>query len=413
MNAIILTVGDELLIGQVINTNAAFIAEQLGPAGIDVIRVVTVGDEEDVILDALREHVPRADATIVTGGLGPTHDDVTRAAVCKLFGVGLVASEEAREGIKKFLQKRNYPWTAAADDQVLMPAGARVIPNAHGTAPGELFERDGKVLIVMPGVPYEMEAMVKDFLVPFFTRKSSGSIILHRTLKTSGVPESVLASRLHPVSELLRGQKLAFLPSPSGVRMRITVRGNDRAGGEKILSDIEGLIREKVGDAVYGTDDEELEQVVGRLLKERGLRIAVAESCTGGLVADKITDVPGSSDYFDRGIVTYSNKSKTDILSVPEALLKSHGAVSREVAAAMAEGIRNAAGVDIGLSTTGIAGPGGGSEEKPVGLVWIGYADRNGSFARKFRFGEGRLRVKERASQAALEVVRKKLLGIE
>ncbi len=413
MNGIILAVGDELLIGQVVNTNAAFIAEHLGPAGIDIVRIVTVGDDGDAIVGALRELAPRCDLLVVTGGLGPTHDDITRSAVCQYLGVELVQNSEAREGVKRFLGKRRAPWTAAAENQTLVPAGATVIPNIHGTAPGELFERDRKWLVVLPGVPYEMETMVVDFLVPFFRSNAGNSVILHRTLKTTGISESLLASRLDPVQDLLQGQKLAFLPSPSGVRLRITVRGTDRGASEEVLTSIESRIRAKVGATIYGVDEEELEEVLGSLLRERGLTIAVAESCTGGFLANRLSNVPGSSDYFERGVVCYSNEAKSELLGVPESLLQIHGAVSREVALAMAEGIRRVAGVDIGLSTTGIAGPGGGSADKPVGLVWIGHADSSGSAAREYRFGEGRLRVKERASQAAMEIVRKRLLAIE
>lgn len=413
MKAMIITIGDELLIGQVLNTNAAFIAQHLNSLGAEVDRIVTVADHAHAILASFEEAYSASDVVVVTGGLGPTHDDITRTAVCRFFRTELVPSAEAREHVLGYLQRRNQPWSDAAENQTLVPRGAVVLPNRHGTAPGELFERDNKVFIVMPGVPYEMEAMMRDAVIPFFRLKPQARFILHRTLKTSGIPESVLAGRLGTIDDIIEGQRLAFLPSPGGVQLRITVAGTDRAMCGQTIRAIENRIRAKIERFIYGTDDEELEDVVGRLLISAKLTIASAESCTGGMVANRLTNVSGSSNYFERGLITYSDKSKTELLRVPPELITAHGAVSREVAEAMANGIRSAAGTDVGISTTGIAGPTGGSVEKPVGLVWIGYADAGASFAIKFHFGDGRLRIKERAAQAALELVRRKLLKLE
>ncbi|HYQ87342.1 MAG TPA: competence/damage-inducible protein A [Bacteroidota bacterium] len=413
MRSIIITIGDELLIGQVMNTNASFIAEKLTAAGVEVCRMLTVSDDEPEIVKAFEEALPRYDLTIATGGLGPTHDDVTKKAVCRFFGVDLVPSPEVRRTIEEFLLQRNIPWSQAAEEQTLVPRGAVIIPNRRGTAPGELIERDHRHLVVLPGVPHEMEGMVEEFVVPFVKERSSGQVILNRTLKTTGISESALAERIGAIDQLLaRGERLAFLPSASGVRMRISVTNSDRAAAERRISEIESVIRARVGKYIYGADQEELEQVVGAILRERGLRIAVAESCTGGLIADKITNVPGSSDYFERGVVAYSNASKIDLLHVPSRLINQHGAVSQEVAEAMATGIRTVSGTDIGLSTTGIAGPAGGTEEKPVGLVWIGYSDVSRTIAVKFQFGRERLIIKQRAAQASLEMVRRRLLKI-
>lgn len=413
MRSVIISIGDELLIGQVLNTNAAFIAEQLNSVGIEVSRVVTVGDEKAEIVRCFEEQYNHADVIIITGGLGPTHDDVTRSAICEFFRVDCIPNDEARTIVERFLRQRNSPWTSAAEDQTLVPRGARVISNRFGTAPGELFERDGKHVIVMPGVPYEMEAMMTDFVVPFFCGKQTGSFILHRTLKTTGIAESVLATRLGNIEEIIQGEKLAFLPSPQGVRLRITVAGSDGTTCKQKLNAIESRIRAKAEKFIYGIDDEELEEVVSRILTERKLSIAVAESCTGGMIAHSLTNVPGSSNYFERGVVTYSDRSKSDILKVPEHLIQTHGAVSEETAKAMASGIKQISQTDIGISTTGIAGPSGGTPEKPVGLVWIGYSDSRETIAIKFNFGEGRLRVKQRTTQAALDLVRRKLLGLD
>ncbi len=413
MRAEIITIGDELLIGQIVNTNQAFIAEQLNGIGIAVERMTTVGDDRQAILRAFDDAWKRCAIVIVTGGLGPTHDDITKKAVCEFFDTDLVPNEELRAHVSALAKKWNRPWSASYEDQVMFPRKATLLPNPIGTAGGMLFEQEGKYFIVLPGVPYEMTEMMEKSVIPFLSSKVGGSAIRHRTLRTTGISESMLASQLGDIQELLQGAKLAFLPSPTGVRLRITVHGHDAAAAETLVREVEERIRAKVQKYIYGTNDEELEEVVGRLLVERRLTISVAESCTGGLIADKITNVSGSSAYFERGVIAYSNQSKIDLLGVPEELLRAHGAVSKEVAEAMAEGIRRAARTDIGLSTTGIAGPTGGTAEKPVGLVWIGYSDAATTFALRFQFGDLRRRVKERAAQAALEIVRRRLLHIE
>ncbi len=409
MKSIIITIGDELLIGQVVNTNASFIARHLNSAGIEVLRVVTVGDEGADILSATRESIASADIVILTGGLGPTHDDITKDVLCELFGTRLEVNEEARAGVSAFLAKRNVPWSGASEHQILFPRGATLIPNPNGTASGILFEQRGHICIALPGVPYEMEEMITGWVVPYLASRTGGKAVLHRTLRTTGIAESRLAERIGPVSAFLGSSKLAFLPSPGGVRLRISVVRADRESAMREIDRIERWIRSRAAEYIYGMDDDELPAVIGSLLKASGFNIAIAESCTGGLVADAITDIPGSSEYFERGIIAYSNRSKTELLGVPPALIELHGAVSGEVAAAMADGIRARSGAEIGLSTTGIAGPTGGTREKPEGSVWIGYADRDGTFALRYFFGAGRRRVKERAVSAALDLLRRKL----
>jgi nicotinamide-nucleotide amidase len=258
-----------------------------------------------------------------------------------------------------------------------------------------------------------MKAMMERHVTPYFQQHPVDQVIRHRTLRTTGIPESFLFQQLGNLEELLEGAKLAFLPAPTGVRLRISVKEKDEVTANKKLHRVEEGIRKKAAKYIYGVEDEELEQVLGRMLTERKLTIAAAESCTGGLIADKITDVAGSSNYFERGVIAYSNQSKIESLKVPKELIETNGAVSSDVAKAMAQGVRQIAGTDIGISTTGIAGPTGGSVEKPVGLVWIGYSDRNETLAIKFNFGDDRRRVKERAAQAALELVRRRLLKIE
>jgi nicotinamide-nucleotide amidase len=413
MKAEIITIGDELLIGQVINTNQAYIAEKLNEIGLTTERMTTVGDEMQPILDAFDQAWKRSDVVIVTGGLGPTHDDITKTAVCKFFDTDLVSNDEVRHHIESLLKKRNIGWTAAAEQQTMFPRKAKVVQNPVGTAAGMLFEEKEKAFIVLPGVPYEMKEMIDRSVIPLLGARVKNSVIRHLTLRTTGIPESLLAQQLGNIEELLLGAKLAFLPSATGVRLRITVQHNDSAAADRRMQEVEARIRAKVQKYIYGIGEEELEEVIGRILSERSLTIAVAESCTGGLITDRITNVSGSSRYFERGVVTYSNTSKTDLLGVPPGLIEQHGAVSKEVAEAMARGIRQAAGSDIGISTTGIAGPTGGTQEKPVGLVWIGHSDANATLALRFNFGDHRLRFKERAAQAALELLRRRILKIE
>ena len=416
MNAEIISIGDELLIGQVVNTNQAYIAEQLNTVGISVKRMTTVGDRESEILGSFKEAWKSHDIAVITGGLGPTHDDITRSVVCKFFDTNLVKNEEALENVKRLFGSRGLPVTTLNEQQALVPNGCTVIQNTQGTAPGYLFEKEGKTMIVMPGVPFEMTAMMENFVLPHFSRKVKGIVVRHRTLKTTGIAESLLAERIGDVGALFSpgsGITLAFLPSPLGVRLRISVRSSSAADADRALSDVEAKLRAKAHKYIYGMEKEELEDIVGRLLIERRMTIAVAESCTGGLIMDRLTDVPGSSAYFLHGDVVYSNESKIARVGMPEEILAEHGAVSREVAEALAEGIRKQSGTDIGVSTTGIAGPSGGTDEKPVGLLWIGFSDKQTTFAMKFNFGNNRRRFKERASQAALELVRRKLLKIE
>ncbi len=419
MNGEIITIGDELLIGQVINTNQAFIAEQLNSVGIYVEHMTTVGDNLTLILDAFTTAMSRSNVVCITGGLGPTHDDITKQALCKFFNTDFVVHQQTLNKIKALFQQRNLPLTQASADQALVPRGCTVLENPIGSAPGMLFEyhstAEEKYLIAMPGVPFEMEKIVADSVIPFFKKKNFSSIVRHRTLKTTGISESVLSEKLGSIQEITGTDgslTLAFLPNPFGTKLRLTVREHSIEAAEQKLSHAETLIRSKAEKYIYSSSELELEDVIGELFRKRKLTLATAESCTGGMIANRITNVSGSSEYFLRGYVTYSNISKTELLSVDENIIAEYGAVSREVAEAMASGARTNAKSDIAISTTGIAGPAGGTPEKPVGLVWIGYADREITFAMKFNLGDHRLRFKERASQAALELLRRKLSSI-
>ena len=415
MKAEIISIGDELLIGQVINSNQAYIAEKLNSVGVFADRMTTVGDDEQEILDAFHKAFTAHDIVTVTGGLGPTHDDITRAVVCKFFNTDLVLNNEALENIKNIFARLSVSPRKVNEDQALVPRVCTVIQNRLGTAPGYFFERDGKFFFVMPGVPHEMKAMMDDFILPFLKKRNTGLVIRHLTLKTTGIAESFLAEQIGDVKDLFSpnsGITLAFLPNPLGVRLRITVKAKSVDEAEHIVRDVESKLRSKAEKYIYASGDRELEEVIGTLLKERKLTLAIAESCTGGLIADRTTNISGSSEYFERGMITYSNKSKIQELGVPSDFIKQYGAVSRQVAEAMAFGIRTKSNTDIGISTTGIAGPSGGSAEKPVGLVWIGYSDKDETFALQFNFGGERRILKERAAQAALELVRRRILKI-
>jgi nicotinamide-nucleotide amidase len=415
LKAEIISIGDELLIGQVLNSNQSFIAEKLNSVGVFADRMTTVGDDELEILDAFRIAFSTHDIVTVTGGLGPTHDDITRAVVCKFFNTDIVLNNDALENVKKIFSRRNVPPRKVNEDQALVPRACTVIQNRLGTAPGYFFERDGKYFFVMPGVPFEMKTMMEDFILPFLRKQNTGLVIRHLTLKTTGIAESFLAELIGDVKNLFSqdsGITLAFLPSPLGVRLRITARAKTIDEAEHHIQDVEAKLRVKAEKYIYSSGENELEDTIGTLLRERKFTLAVAESCTGGLIADRITNISGSSEYFERGMICYSNKSKIDELGVPSDFIKQYGAVSRQVAEAMAFGIRTKSNADIGISTTGIAGPSGGSAEKPVGRVWIGYSDKDETIALQFNFNGERRIIKERAAQAALELVRRRILRI-
>lgn len=415
MKAEILTIGDEIKSGQTLNTNAAFIGDVLTENHIEITRTVVVGDEEKPILDAFRDALNNNDLVIVTGGLGPTHDDLTLECIVKYFNTELVKSDEVLKDIKNIFEKRNREITPANEQQALVPKIADVIRNYNGTAPGTWIENDDKVFISLPGVPFEMKEMMNGYIIPRLTdeKLSKDSNRITKSLLTTGIPESYIFERLGDINELLNGSVMAFLPNQFGVRLRITVDGDSHEIVQDKLSSIEQKIRAKVGQFIYGIENDSLEEIVGKLLVERDLKIAVAESCTGGLISARLTNVAGSSSYFERGLITYSNGAKVEHLKIDENMIDQYGAVSMEVARLMAEGVKAVSSTDIGLAVTGIMGPGGATFNKPVGLVYIGYCDNHICTAREFRFGDDRILNKDRTSQAALDMLRRKLLGIK
>lgn len=414
MKAYLISIGDELLIGQTINTNVAYIGNMISDINISIIKTSVVGDNLKFIIDEIDYASGKADVILITGGLGPTHDDVTRNAIVQYFKTELVFNSQVMEDIKTMMHKRGRAISKVHEDQAMVPKICEVIRNHKGTAPGYWIEQNKKIIVVMPGVPHEMKGMMDNYIISKLLEKlgTPQEFIKKSTLQTTGIPESTLAERLGDLNELLEGAELAFLPNQYGVRLRITVKSEDEETAKNKLMEIEQKIRIKVGRYIYGRDDELIEQVVGRLLKERGLRVATAESCTGGGLSDRLTNIAGSSDYFERGVVTYSNAAKVELLKVNEDLILEKGAVSQEVAMQMAEGIKAISGAEIGIALTGVMGPGGASTNKPVGTVYIGYCDDKVCTAKRFQFGEDRLLNKNRATQAALEMIRRSLLGI-
>lgn len=414
MKAYLISIGDELLIGQTVNTNVSFIAEKLTEVQIPVVKTSVISDTADGILAELDLAGKIAELIIITGGLGPTHDDVTMKSILRFFNSEPEMNEIVLGDIKSFFEKRGKELTETNRFQALVPDVAKPIRNFKGTAPGNWIEKDGKVFVTMPGVPYEMKDMFVTTVLPWITEKVG--IREHETftknLMTTGIAESVLFDRLGNLDELLGASTMAFLPNQYGVKLRITTRGTTQEECHNKMTEIEQKIRMVAGRYIYGINDDKLEHIIGKLLIERDLTLSIAESCTGGLISHRITNVPGSSNFFERSVVSYSNGAKVEFLRVNEDFLHNYGAVSFEVARQMAEGIRAVSMTDIGLSVTGIMGPGGGTVNKPVGLVYIGICDDKVCTAKEFRFGEERILNKERTSQAALDMLRRHLLGI-
>jgi nicotinamide-nucleotide amidase len=419
MNAAIISIGDELIIGQVVNTNASYLSKAFFSAGIPVEKVITVPDDEKLILKQFHDAFRSADIIAVTGGLGPTHDDITTHCIAKFFKSKLVLDKNLLKSIKARFKKRKIKLPETSYRQALVPDIAEILSNKAGTAPGILVRKNGKIFFAMPGVPAEMVYLTEKHLLPVIKKQFKGGRTLkEKTLHTIGISESLLSQKIGNLNDILKESggvivKLAFLPASFEVRLRITVEAKSPALADKeILSTVKKL-KARIGNYIYSYEEKSIEEVTGSILAERKMKIAAAESCTGGLVSSKITNVAGSSEYFMDGIVAYTNEAKIEFLGVKKKTIDTYGAVSKETAIEMAEGARKRLGADIGVSTTGIAGPGGGTKTKPIGLVWIGYSDKKNSFAKEFIFTKDRLRNKEVMSKMALEIVRRKLLRIE
>lgn len=414
MKANVISIGDELLIGQTINTNASYIGAKLTETGLIVSRVVTTSDEMDNIIHEIAAALKNSDVVLVTGGLGPTHDDLTREAICKYFNTSLRRDEDVYNDIKERFARFGRELTPTNEDQCMVPDCCQAIRNFNGTAPGYWIEKDDKVVVVMPGVPREMKAMVENFVLPNLKTRYNDRLkkIARLNILTTGIAESTLYDKLSPIDEVFPDVKVAFLPNLNGVKIRLTAEADTMETATEIVMAAQQQLRLRAGRYIYCEGDDDLSKVIGNLLRERQLTLAIAESCTGGNISNLLTDHSGSSEYYERGIVAYSNASKVEILNVDEDLISEKGSVSEEVALEMCKGVRSISGTDLGLSITGILGPKGATPTKPVGLVYIGVASHDRSVVRKFNFGGTRIENKVRASQAALEMVRRFVLGI-
>ncbi len=415
----VISIGDELLIGQVVNTNASTVSKALNKVGIRVPRITTIGDNPAAIRMAFERAWAEHDVVIVTGGLGPTHDDISKAMVSEFFSAPLEFHEPIFEKVRQRFERlgvRKMPESNRS--QAMVPQGFVTLRNDVGTAPGLLYAKDGKLFAILPGVPHEMEFILKDSLLEQLHTCFEGrglEAIIHRTLITAGIGESMLADKLGNVEELLQGEAtLAFLPRSSGVRLRITAIGDRRTKVEDALYRITKTIYDRVGMHIVGQDDASIAEAVVRLLEERGESLAVAESCTGGMLGAALTDVAGSSAVFEGGVISYSNEVKQLHLDVPQEMLDQYGAVSEQVALVMAEKAREKFGSTYALSVTGIAGPGGATETKPVGLVYVGLAQKGQpTVSRKFQFIEDRKINRERSVASSLEMLRRRLTSQE
>lgn len=407
----IVAVGTELLLGQILNTDARYLAQVLARLGIDVYYQTVVGDNRDRLAQTLRQALGRSDLVITCGGLGPTMDDLTREAVADALGVGLVEDPDARRVVEGYFRRRGLSMPDDNRRQWSLPAGAQPLPNDRGSAPGLIVERDGKVIICLPGPPAELDPMAEAHVIPYLQRRAGhgGQVILSRTLHLCGIGEADAEERVREVMTAAH-PTVAPYARPGQVDLRITAKAATEAEALALIAPVEATLRARLEPHVFGADEETLESAVGALLRGKRLTLALAESCTGGLVGQRITRVPGSSDYFLLSAVVYANAVKERVLGVPAAALRRWGAVSCQTAVAMAEGARRSAGADVAVSITGIAGPGGGSAQKPVGTVFFGLAAPDGSWWRRRSFTGDRDTVREWAAQEALTLLRLYLL---
>src|SRR5919205_2337950 len=409
-SAEIVTIGTEMLLGAWVDTNTAWLSSRLAAPGVGVYRHTTVGDNRQRIIGALEEAASRADLVITTGGLGPTSDDLTNECLSVVTGRGMVEYPEARAHVDEMFRKFGRKPTPNNYKQALFPEGTQLIPNPLGTAMGALLETDGTLFATLPGVPSEMKRMFEDTLEPLIRARSDGSIV-SKTLWFAGIGESALAEQVQDFLDAT-DPTVAPLAGQGKVRLRITTRAATQEEAVEKIAPVEKEILSRLGDYYFGEDDETLESAVGRLLKTSGYSLALAESCTGGLLAKRLTDIAGSSTYLKEGLVTYSNESKERLLGVPREMLREHGAVSEPVARKMAESVRELAGTDYGLSVTGIAGPDGETEEKPVGLVYVGLSDAEGTLVERLdltAWARSRDSIRERSTNQAFDLLRRRL----
>ena len=411
MNASIITIGDEILIGQIVDTNSVSIAKKLNNIGITITQKLSIGDSKEAIVETLTEAMTRCDVVIVTGGLGPTKDDITKYTLAQMFNSELEYNITEGEHIRALLERRGIPFTDLNRGQAMLPKCCTVLHNAHGTAPGMWFDTPkGGALISLPGVPFEMEHLMEDEVIPRLQERYTLHSIVHSTLITRGIPESLLAERIEGWEDALpKWLHLAYLPAPNVVRLRLSAYEVDKEQAEQEIAHQFDLLHKIIGDNIVGFEGATVEQHIHRILTERGQTLAIAESCTGGAIASKFTAMAGASEYLLGGVVAYSNEVKESILGVDPVSLACFGAVSEVVALEMAEGIRRITGADYAIATTGIAGPTGGSKHKPVGTVWMAVATPEGSRATMRNSGTDRGQIINRASAYAIEMLYEEL----
>ncbi len=412
MQAEIITIGDELLLGQTIDTNSAWIGTELSNIGFDIHRKTSVHDRREDILDALESIKDDTDVVIITGGLGPTSDDVTKPVLCDFFNTRLIPNEEVLTMIRNMMKRRGFTLNENNRRQAEVPESCRILTNAMGTAPGMWFEKKGTIYISVPGVPAEMKYIMSDHVIPDLKKRLSSQTIIHKNVMTYGTYEAKLAEILTDFEKALPGNiKLAYLPSFGVIKLRLTAKGDDFGKLSNIINEQVVKLYQYIPEYIFSENEESLEMVIGRLLKEKKMTLCTAESCTGGKIAGMITSIAGSSDYFTGSVVAYANSIKTDLLGVQNELIKQYGAVSEQVVRMMSEGARKLFNTDYSVATSGIAGPGGGSEDKPVGRVWISVSSEECTVTEKQTFSNDRSINIERFSRAALNLLRKQIIS--
>ncbi len=412
MKAIIITIGDELLIGQTIDTNSAWIGAELSKSGFDVMRICSVHDRREDIIQALNEACGNADVALITGGLGPTSDDITKQTLCEFFDTRLVISTEVLRMIEELLSRRNFPMNENNRRQAEVPESSRVLTNASGTAPGMWFEKEGTIFVSMPGVPYEMKHIMTQHVLPELNKRFTSQVIIHRNIMTYGTFEARLAEILTGFEAgLPENIRLAYLPASGIIKLRLTATGSEPESLEKLVNEQVAKLYKIIPEFIYGENEESLEMVIGNLLKANKKTVCTAESCTGGEIAHMITSIPGSSAYYKGSVVAYSNSVKIQMLGVNEDMIDMHGAVSEEVVRELASGARIRFNTDFAVATSGIAGPEGGTDAKPVGTLWIAVATQNGIVSEKRVFGNDRIINIRRFTFAALNLLRKQIIN--
>lgn len=411
MNAEIIAVGTELLLGQIVNTNAQFLAQELAALGMGVYYHTVVGDNLQRLVQTFQQAWHRSQVVILTGGLGPTTDDLTREGVASALELPLSFNEDVWQDIMGRMWRADRPIPENNRRQAMVPQGASVLPNPRGTAPGLALMVEEKLAILLPGPPREMQPMFVDYVRPLLLERSGHGVILSRSLRVIGIGESALEEELADIIAEQDNPTIALYASLGERQVRLTAKSDDEAGARNIIAPVEAAIRERVGNAIFGTDKDTLASVLGQLLRERGYQLALAESCTGGLLGSMITEVPGSSDYFGAGYITYSNEAKEAMLGVPMSLIREQGAVSAAVAQAMAAGACKVSGADVGVAITGIAGPGGGTKEKPVGTVYVAVVAPEGQLVEELTLRGERTAIRARSTKTAINLARLLLLG--